>query len=888
MDDSSIIGATVSHYRVLSKLGSGGMGVVYEAEDTRLGRHVALKFLPEEMVGNREALERFEREARAASALNHPHICTVYEFGEDKGKPFIAMELLSGQSLRDCIAGKPLPTEQIIALALQIADALEAAHGIGMVHRDIKPANIFVTRHGEAKLLDFGLAKPSARGYAGDGIKDQSTLFTGQLTSPGTTIGTVAYMSPEQTRGEALDARADLFSFGVVLYEMATGVLPFRGKGPTDTIDGILNRDPVPPLRLNPDLPEGLEQIIRKSLEKDPAMRFQIAAGLKADLKRLMRDTTHVTVQPEIVTRKFIPRSYVIGATAAVIIILIAAAGIWRFTAHKNRAGTEMRLAVIPFENQGAPEDAYFADGMTDEVRSRLATLPGLGVIARSSAAQYKGTSKPPREIAAELGVTYLLTAQVRWQKTGQASRIRVVPELVEIPASGPPMTKWQESFDAVVEDVFRVQGEIATRVAGALKVTLGVQDQRNLASNPTTNLAAYDAFLRGDSIFYGGGNSSKTLQEAEVQFGQAVKLDPTFALAWARLSFIRSTLYYNAVPDPDIAGAALDAAQRALQLSPGLPEGRLALSTYYQAVEKDNQRALEQCTQGLAMDRGNAELLSGAAAAEMGLGRWNEALTHAEQARSVDPRSVTTIYRYGGVLLWLRRYDDAAKASDSLLAFSSLNLAAIEMKAMCFLGKGDLQSARAIVQKPLPGVPVSDLLVNFGVYWDLMWLFDDMQRQAFVQLPIEAFGDYRSSRAINFAQTYALMLNNAELKKSSEEAERLFAADLVKSPDDAQANMMRGLALAYLGRRDEAIRQGERGVALLPISRDAYSGPYIQHQLVRIYLVLGEKEKALDLLEPLLRVPYYLSPAWLAIDPNFDSLKGHPRFEKLLKEKLP
>ena len=667
-EPSSFIGQTISHYRIVEKLGGGGMGVVYKAEDIKLRRFVALKFLPEDLAKDDLALERFQREAQAASALNHPNICTIYEIDEYEGRRFIAMEFLDGQTLKHHIAGRPLEIEPLLDWSTQIAEGLDAAHSAGIIHRDIKPANLFITSRGHAKILDFGLAKLAPVGQkvaegatqSGRGAADEQLL-----TSPGTSIGTVTYMSPEQVRGGDLDKRTDLFSLGSVLYEMGTGAMAFSGTTSGVIFEAILNRPPVPPLRLNPALPAGFEQVVNKALEKDRKMRYQSAADMGADLRRLKRETesSRVVVPREVVEASagFSSKSNRWGmyAGGALVALLLTAGAFW-YQKHSASDATAVAVkpsvAVLPLKNLSTDADSvYFSDGMTDEITTKLSKIQGIDVAPRSTAAAVKDENQNAGALGRQLGVRYLLEGTVR--KSGDQVRINV--HLID---STTGFQVWADDFTGQMKDVFSLQEQTALKIAQALNLNLSPQETKAIQQRYTQNPQAYEAYLAGKGLLE--VETPERFEAARTNFEQALKFDPNYAPALAGLSHVESLYYRDLATDPSRLQKAEEYARRAIAIDPNLPEAHVALGQTY-GLKYDYAAAATELREAIRLEPDNAlgwDLLSWA----LGYEQPPDALQSEKAAREalrLEPNSAASQYHLGRALIFEGRYDDAAAA---------------------------------------------------------------------------------------------------------------------------------------------------------------------------------------------------------------------------------
>ena len=893
-----MIGRTISHYKILEKLGEGGMGVVYRAEDTKLRRTVALKFLSPQALGTEDEKARFVHEAQAAAALNHPNICTIYEIDEADGQTFIAMEYIEGRSLKDIIESGPLKLEEAQKISMQIAEGLHEAYRRQIVHRDIKPANIMITGEGRVKIMDFGLAKSPGRT---------------QLTREGTTLGTVAYMSPEQSRGEAVDSRTDIWSLGVIMYEMVTGQRPFKGDYEQAVVYSILNEVSKPVTALRTGVPPELERIADKCMEKNPDERYQTAADLIADFRRLDRimredlSTSRSIVEPPPPSQQLVPEKPASDVAAprklrwlpwiAVVVLaaVLAITYIPRYFGTSEEAVDERpvsgltMLVVLPFQNLGPPEDEYFANGITDAITARLAGLSGLGVISRQSAIQYKEGGKSMRLISEELGVDYILEGTIQRERPSDpSSRVRIIPQLI---SCADDIHLWADTYDEDMTEVFRLQSEIAERVAHELDVALLEPERRELAAKPTENLEAYEYYLRGIEYADRRVEMDASLESVRM-FEKAVELDPDFATAWAQLSRAYTWLHWL-WDDRNALAKARAAVDEAMRIDPDLPEGHLALGFLYYHGSRDYDRALEHFNKVQKQRPGDGDATSAIGFIKRRQGKWEESLRHFERAIKVNPRSYMANFdNFGNTYIAMRRYDEAEKYIDRALSLVPGTPSAYYAKAeIAIFRDGDRELAKSYLQNMSDHSPPGERCPPLAII-----------EMSIIRIARDSASDrddpMNQMRCIpsNAVDTAIVMMLQAECSRENNkrrEAVALLDSARVILERDLQGEgrltpdnyTALGFVYAYLGRKEEAIRAGERAVELLPISKDAYMGTRYVHRLAEIYTIVGEYEAAIDQLEILISVPSRISVHALRLDPMWDPLRDNPRFKHLLEK---
>jgi serine/threonine protein kinase/Flp pilus assembly protein TadD len=686
-----MVGQTISRYRIIEKLGAGGMGVVYKAEDTRLHRLVALKILPDDLAKERRALARFQREAEVASALNHPNICTIYDIGEQDGQQLIAMELIDGQTLKHAMRGRPIPLDQLLKLGIQIVDGLEAVHARGVVHRDIKPANIFVTAKGDAKILDFGLA--TLRPTEGPGSLSAMTTATSEelLTRPGKAVGTLAYMSPEQVRGEELDLQSDIFSLGLVLYEMATGRHAFTGNTTGVLADGILNRAPIPASRVNPDLPPKLDEIVNKALEKDRKLRYQTAADLRADLQRLKRDSdsARVTTLSAIVPPGEAGPSWHrnrVRTASGIAVAALLVLGTW-FTAFRGPSQAIDSVAVLPFVNASGDADMEFlSDGLTENLISNLSQLPNLRVMARSTMFRYKGNNADPQKVGQDLRVRAVLSGRL----LRRGDTVIIQAELMDVAKDS---QLWGGHYNRKAADVFILQEDLSKEISEKLRLRLTGDERRQLTKRYTENAEAYQLYLRGR--FFWNKWTPEESQKAIGYFEQAIDKDPGYALAYAGLAdtYI-SQAWFGELPPREAVPKAEAAALKALEIDDLVAEAHVSLAFASFVYDWDWPAAEKHFDRALALSPNYSNAHSWHSFYLATIGRSDEALAEAKRALDLDPASPGASQNVALQYYYARRLDEALEQFQKTLEMDYHD---------AHLGLGYVYAAKGMYQEALP-----------------------------------------------------------------------------------------------------------------------------------------------------------------------------------------
>jgi TolB-like protein/Flp pilus assembly protein TadD len=881
-----MLGTTLNHYRIEAELGRGGMGEVYAAEDTRLRRRVALKVLPPALGADPERRRRFEREAQAVAALNHPAIVTIHSVEQAGDVLFLTMELVEGTTLAALLARGGLPLDRLLEIAIPLADAMAAAHARGIVHRDLKPANVMVTHEGRVKVLDFGLARLKEPVGAG---ADLTATAAVELTGEGRILGTIAYMSPEQAQGQAVDHRSDIFSLGVVLYELATGRRPFTGESSLSMLSSILKDTPAPVTDVNPALPRELGRIIGRCLVKDPDRRCQSARDLRNECEELRAEVAAAQRSGSPFSRKRLAW----GLPAALLAALLLGGALLRpgpggppAPPPAEPAYARTALAVLPFRNLSAEEDnAYFAGGLHDELLTQLSRVAALSLRGRTSVMGYADTTKPIRQIAEELAVGALLDGSV--QVVGRRLRVSVL--LVD---AATDEHLWAESYDRTLDDAFAIQSDVAQRVVAAVGAALGADERQAMTERPTASADAYRLYLQGREYYNRPGRLRQNWEIAQQLYGRALALDPEFALAHAALSEVHGRMHwFRHDPSPARIEAQREGAEAALRLAPGLPQAHIAMGAWQHYGRLDFAVALSEfeiALRGLPNDAGLVERIG---YVHRRLGNWDEASAAFERAAELDPRAPDLFADLGAHTYGVtRRYPEAVRALDRALALApDFHGASVRKGWTHAAWHGELDTLRAA----LDGIP-EDADLGLGTLGRT-----PAQRAELLLLerhPARLLDHLEGlQRDVLEGQIFflpkSLYAGWAHRLRGDPAAARLaFAAaierlDAVSDDlrDDWRVRSARGLALAGLGRREEALVEARWLEQSRIYHRDAMLGPVLARDRAWILAGAGEAGAALDEIERLLAEPSWLTVHILRLDPRWDPIRDHPRFQALL-----
>jgi serine/threonine protein kinase/Tfp pilus assembly protein PilF len=883
-----LVGQTIGHYKISKRIGAGGMGEVYLATDIIAGRKAALKLLPTRFTGDAERLKRFQQEARAVVALNHPNILTVYEIGEDHSIHYIVGELIQGETLRQRLMREPMRLSEAIDVAIQVASALAAAHEAGIVHRDIKPENIMLRPDGYVKVLDFGIAKLAEQEVPLTIPTDEALSLV--ETELGSILGTVRYMSPEQTCGAPVDKRTDIWSLSVMLYEMVTGNAPFIGDIPREVMTSILEKEPLRLTSYNKQTPAELRQIIGKALRKDRTERYQSASEMLQALKNL-RHKLELRAVPSWLRWARSPVALVL-----ILLLVLALALALPFYWHRNPMRSsipEKSIAVLPFENLSEEKaDAYFTDGIQDEILTRLSKIADLKVISHTSTRRYKSAPENLPEIARQLGVAHILEGRV--QKSGEAVRVNV--QLIK---AANDSHLWADTFDRKLTDIFSVESEVAKTIADQLQVKLTGREEQVIAAKPTDNPEAYHAYLRGLAYTLKAGNTAAEVLAAQKYLREAVRLDPKFALGWALLSYVYADAVLNFQPTAAVREEARQAAETALTLQPNLGEPVLAKGYYHYACLKDYDTAVRYFEQARQFLPNSSRIPESLAYVARRRGQWDRSESYFNEAERLDPRNVSLLTSHAETYKLLRRFPEALRKLDQVLDITPDELDILAYKAAIAQAEGDLPLAAALLAPLHPGaddIGVLEVQIYQAILERRPAQIIPRLKEILLAKPDPALGFLNGELRFWLGWAQDVAGDHAAAQESWRQARSELESILKEQPENF--SLMGDLALSNMGLGDKAaaLALSERAIATNPIEKDLLDGPGSIEILARVTAGMDEPDRAIAALQKLVSIPYDgalvfsmpLTPALLRLDPMFDPLRNDPRFQKLCEEKQP